>query len=121
MARSREASAVATSSGMSAVFMATNPFLAQPTPSTNIVASARCYGGTFMLFSERYGAERGIEIRWVSDPLDLDEWAAKIDGGTRFLYGETPANPSLSVMDIEGPARFCGTDPRSVEVRCRRS
>ena len=96
-----EVSAVATSSGMSAVFMATNPFLAQPTPNTNIVASARCYGGTFMLFGERYGAERGIDVRWVSDPLDLDEWASKIDGGTRFLYGETPANPSLSVMDIE--------------------
>ena len=26
-----------------------------------------------MLFSERYGAERGIDIRWVRDPLDLDE------------------------------------------------
>ncbi len=99
-----ETSALATSSGMAAVFMATNPFLAEPNDRTNIVASARCYGGTFMLFSERYGAERGIDIRWVADPLDLDEWAAKIDGDTRFVYGETPSNPSLSVMDIAAVA-----------------
>jgi len=99
-----ETSAVATSSGMSAVFMATNPFLAKPEPGMNVVVSARCYGGTFMLFSERYGAERGIEVRWVCDPLDLDEWASKIDAKTRFVYGETPSNPSLSVMDIEAVA-----------------
>jgi O-acetylhomoserine/O-acetylserine sulfhydrylase-like pyridoxal-dependent enzyme len=95
-----EVSATTTASGMSAVFMATNPFLEKPKPGMNFVASARCYGGTFMLFSERYGAERGVDVRWVCDPLDLDEWASKIDGGTRFLFGESPSNPVLSVMDI---------------------
>ena len=101
-----EASAVATASGMAAVFMATNPFLQKPEPGTNIVASCRCYGGTFMLFAERYGKERGIDIRWVRNPLDLNEWAEKIDGDTRFVYGETPSNPSLSVMDIEAVANI---------------
>lgn len=99
-----EVSAVATSSGMSAVFMATNPFLEKPEPGTNIVASARCYGGTFMLFGERYGTERNIDIRWVRNPLDLNEWAEKIDGETRLVYGETPSNPSLSIMDIAAVA-----------------
>jgi O-acetylhomoserine/O-acetylserine sulfhydrylase-like pyridoxal-dependent enzyme len=99
-----EVSAVATSSGMAAVFMATNPFLEKPESGTNIVASCRCYGGTFMLFAERYGAERGIDVRWVRNPLDLNEWAEKIDGDTRFVYGETPSNPSLSVMDIQAVA-----------------
>jgi len=101
-----EVSALATSSGMSAVFMATNPFLEKPDPGMNIVASARCYGGTFMLFNERYGAERNIEIRWVHDPLDIEEWQAKIDGGTRFLFGETPSNPLLSIMDVASIARI---------------
>lgn len=101
-----EVSAVATASGMAAVFMATNPFLEKPDPGMNIVVSARCYGGTFMLFGERYGAERGIDVRWVRDPLDLNEWAEKIDGNTRFVYGETPSNPSLSVMDIEAVANI---------------
>jgi O-acetylhomoserine/O-acetylserine sulfhydrylase-like pyridoxal-dependent enzyme len=99
-----EVSAVATASGMSAVFMATNPFLEKPQQGMNIVASARCYGGTFMLFSQRYGAERGVDIRWVKNPLDLSEWAEKIDGETRLVYGETPSNPLVSVMDIAAVA-----------------
>jgi O-acetylhomoserine/O-acetylserine sulfhydrylase-like pyridoxal-dependent enzyme len=99
-----ETSAVATSSGMSAIFMATNPFLAKPSARTNIVASARCYGGTFMLFAERYGNERGIDVRWIRDPLDLEDWASKIDADTRFVYGEMPGNPTLSVFDIEAVA-----------------
>lgn len=88
-------------SGMSAIFMATNPFLTNPErKAINIVVSARCYGGTFMLFNERYGRERGIDVRWVSDPLDLDAWTSLIDENTRFLYGEMPSNPSLDVIDI---------------------
>ena len=103
-----EATACGTASGMAAVFMATEPFLAvdPALPPPNIVASARCYGGTFMLFSERYGRERGIEIRWVCEPLDLDEWASKIDGGTRFVYGEMPSNPTLAVFDIPAVAEL---------------
>lgn len=104
-----ETSACATASGMSAIFMATNPFLAQPgggraAEPINIVASAKCYGGTFMLFSQRYAAERGIDVRWVADPLDLAEWASKIDRHTRFVYGEMPSNPGLAVFDIAAVA-----------------
>ena len=103
-----EVSATVTASGMAAVFMATNPFLMQESggsnghaaPHVNIVASAKCYGGTFMLFSQRYQAERGIEVRWVRNPLDLDEWASKIDAGTRLLFGEMPSNPGLGLFDI---------------------
>jgi O-acetylhomoserine/O-acetylserine sulfhydrylase-like pyridoxal-dependent enzyme len=103
-----EASACATASGMAAIFMATEPFIAvDPSlPPPNIVATAKCYGGTFMLFSQRYGRERGIDVRWVCEPLDLDEWASKIDEGTRFVYGEMPSNPSLAVFDIPAVAEL---------------
>lgn len=112
-----EVSACATSSGMAAVFMATNPFLARDPATTstnghaqknriNIVASAKCYGGTFMLFSQRYGVERGIDVRWVRNPLDLDEWADNIDDDTRLVYGEMPSNPGLAVFDIAGVAEL---------------
>jgi len=103
-----EASACVTSSGMSAVFMATNPFLAadESLRTPNIVAMAKCYGGTFMLFSRRYAVERGIEVRWVRDPLDLDEWASRIDGQTRFVYGEMPTNPGVAVFDIPAVAEL---------------
>ena len=94
-----------TASGMAAVFLGTNPFLmADPAyPKPNIVASARCYGGTFTLFT-RYANERGIDLRWVRDPLNLDEWAGKIDRETRFVFGEMPANPSLAVLDLQAVA-----------------
>lgn len=81
------ASTVVASSGMAAVHLATNPLLtrdpAWPGATPNLVASAKCYGGTFMLFSVRYAAERGIGVRWVADPLDADAWAAAIDEDMR--------------------------------------
>jgi O-acetylhomoserine/O-acetylserine sulfhydrylase-like pyridoxal-dependent enzyme len=70
----------------------------------NFVATAQCYGGTFQLFNVRMMEERDIECRWVEDPTDIDEWAAKIDKNTRFLYGELPSNPGLSFFDIEAVA-----------------
>jgi len=97
------ASCVVTSSGMAAVHLATNALLAadpaRPGSTPNFVTSAKCYGGTFMLFL-RYGSERGIGVRWIADPLDADAWAEAIDGDTRFLYAETPSNPAVAVVDI---------------------
>lgn len=97
------ASTVVTGSGMAAVHLATNALLAadpaRPGATPNLVASAKCYGGTFMLFS-RYAAERGIGVRWIGDPLDAAAWAAAIDEDTRFLYAEVPSNPALAVADI---------------------
>ena len=102
-------SATVMSSGMAAVMMATNPFLTlDPSvggdrPRPNLVASARCYGGTFMLFN-RYAAERGIELRWVADALDPAAWAAAVDEGTRVVFGEMPSNPGLGMFDIAAVA-----------------
>ncbi len=104
---SGEVSACVMGSGMAAVFLATDAFLNQthnPGP-INLVASAKCYGGTFMLFS-RYAAERGIDVRWVTDELDLNAWAKQIDAGTRFVFGEMPSNPGLGVFDIAGLAEI---------------
>lgn len=99
-----ETSALVTSSGMSAVFMATNPLLANFGHSSdgkvNIVVSAKCYGGSFMLINERYKNERGIDVRWVKNTQDINEWSNQVDENTRFIYGEMPSNPSLSAFDI---------------------
>ena len=108
-----DVSCCATSSGMAAIAMATQPFLVPAEPgipaagaAPNFVASAKCYGGTFMLFAERYAGEHGVAIRWVADPLDLDAWKHAIDDGTRFVFGELPSNPGLAVFDIAGVARL---------------
>ncbi len=100
-----EVSATTTSSGMAAVMMSTSPFLTLDAavgggrPRPNLVASAQCYGGTFMLFS-RYAAERGVEIRWVRDAVDPAAWAAVVDEDTRVVFGEMPSNPGLGMFDI---------------------
>lgn len=100
-----EAAACLTSSGMSAIHMATSPFLDVRHGATmNVVVGARCYGGTFMLFSERYGAERGVEVRWVADVGDASAWEALVDSETRFVFVETPSNPGLAVADVEALA-----------------
>jgi len=102
-----ETSCVITSSGMSAIAFATDPFLVKTKrglEKINVVASCHIYGGTFQLFSVRRMKERGIELRWIRNPEDNEEWKSNIDGNTRFLYGETPSNPQLSFFDIKGVA-----------------
>ena len=100
------ASGLATSSGMSAIKTATDPFLIrdESLPPPNIVTSAKVYGGTFQQFWVRRFKEQGVEVRWVTDPAAIDDWVSKIDAGTRFVYGEFPSNPSVSIFDIEGVA-----------------
>ncbi len=100
------ASAVVTGSGMAAVDMAVTPFLTDDGTGRrpSVVVGARCYGGTFQLFRERFARERGVDVRWVREPLDTAEWARLTDGTTRLLYGEMPSNPTLSVLDIPAVA-----------------
>jgi O-acetylhomoserine/O-acetylserine sulfhydrylase-like pyridoxal-dependent enzyme len=100
-----ETSCVATSSGMAAILSATDAFLCvdpdHPRRPMNFVATCQVYGGTFQQFSIRKMHERGIECRWVVNSADPDEWAAKIDENTRFLYGELPSNPGQAFFDLE--------------------
>lgn len=94
-------SAAVTTTGMTAVTMATAPFLSVGAgASPNIVASSACYGSTTMVFNKRYGHERGVAVRWVDDPLSIEEWARRIDDDTRFLYAESPSNPVVQLVDL---------------------
>lgn len=96
-----EASGLATASGMAAVRTATEPFLAGKNRSEmNFVASAKVYGGTFQQFWVRRWQDEGIEVRWVTNPYDINDWASKIDKNTRFVYGEFPSNPAVAIFDI---------------------
>jgi O-acetylhomoserine/O-acetylserine sulfhydrylase-like pyridoxal-dependent enzyme len=97
---------------MAAIFTATDAFLGVGPDRTgangrggvpNFVASANCYGGSFLLFN-RFASTRGVQVRWVTRPRDLDDWARQIDRDTRFVYGEMPSNPGLAVLDIQGLA-----------------
>jgi O-acetylhomoserine/O-acetylserine sulfhydrylase-like pyridoxal-dependent enzyme len=103
-----ETSCCSTSSGMAAIMTAVQPFLVLKRKDVfeprNFLATAQCYGGTFQHFQVRLSEERAVECRWVTDPMNLDEWASKIDKNTRFVYGELPSNPGLGFFDIEAVA-----------------
>ncbi len=103
-----ETSCCATSSGMAAILSATEPFLCvdprDPQRPLNFVATCQVYGGTFQQFSVRKARERNIECRWVVNSADLKEWESKIDGRTRFLYGELPSNPGQAFFDLAAVA-----------------
>ena len=104
-----ETSCCATSSGMAAIMSAVEPFLVRlpghERAPLNFVSSCQVYGGTFQQFSMRQ-KEKGNEVRWVRHPERLEEWAALIDGNTRFLYGEAPSNPNISFFDIAAVAEL---------------
>ncbi|PLX21188.1 MAG: O-acetylhomoserine aminocarboxypropyltransferase/cysteine synthase [Marinilabiliales bacterium] len=105
-----EASCCATSSGMSAIYSACEPFLVvdknDPSKPINFVASTQVYGGTFQQFAVRKDEERNIKWRKVINSNNLDEWESLIDENTRFLYGEMPSNPGQSFFDLEKVAQL---------------
>ncbi len=67
---------------------------------SHIVASSSIYGGTFNLISVTM-AKMGIEVTFVSPDCTKEELDAAFKDNTRAVFGETIANPALTVLDIE--------------------
>jgi len=67
---------------------------------SHIVASSSIYGGTFNLISVTM-AKMGIEVTFVSPDCTEEELNAAFKENTRAVFGETIANPALTVLDIE--------------------
>ena len=70
----------------------------------HIVASAEIYGGTFNLISVTM-ARMGIQTTFVQPDCSAEELDAAFQPNTKCVFGETVANPALSVLDIETFAR----------------
>ena len=66
----------------------------------SIVASAQIYGGTINLLSYTF-KKLGIECIFVDPDASYEEICAAIKPNTKAVFGETIANPALSVLDIE--------------------
>ena len=66
----------------------------------HIVSSASIYGGTFNLIAVTM-AKMGIEVTFVSPDCTEDELNAAFKDNTKVVFGETIANPALTVLDIE--------------------
>jgi O-acetylhomoserine (thiol)-lyase len=69
----------------------------------HIVSSPSLYGGTYNQFHYTF-PKMGIEVSFVEDPDDLEEWRAAIRPNTKALYGETLGNPRGNILDIAGVA-----------------
>ena len=67
---------------------------------SHIVSSSAIYGGTFNLISVTM-AKMGIEATFVSPDATEEELHAAFKDNTRAMFGETIANPALTVLDIE--------------------
>ncbi len=67
---------------------------------SHIVASSSIYGGTFNLIDVTM-RKMGVEVTFVSPNASEEELNAAFKDNTRAVFGETIANPALTVLDIE--------------------
>ena len=74
----------------------------------HVVSSSTIYGGTYNLFAVTM-KRMGIEFTFVSPDCTEEELAAAFRPNTKAVFGETIANPALTVLDIE---KFAKGSPR---------
>ena len=89
--------AMLTSSGQAANFYAVFNIASC---GDHVVASSTIYGGTFNLFSVTM-KKMGIDFTFVSPDCTEEELNAAFRENTKAVFGETIANPALTVLDIE--------------------
>ncbi len=70
----------------------------------HVVSSSTIYGGTYNLFAVTM-KRMGIEFTFVDPDCSEEELNAAFRPNTKALFGETIANPALTVLDIEKFAR----------------
>lgn len=89
--------AMLTSSGQAANFFAVFNIA---TAGDHVIASSSIYGGTFNLFNVTM-RKMGIDFTFVSPDCTDAELDAAFKPNTKAVFGETIANPALTVFDIE--------------------
>jgi O-acetylhomoserine (thiol)-lyase len=92
-------SALATSSGQSAQFIALNNILEA---GENFISTPHLYGGTYNQFKNQF-KRLGVEARFTVNDTP-EEFEALIDDKTKAIYLETIGNPDLNVPDFEAIA-----------------
>ncbi len=93
--------AMLTSSGQAASFYAVFNIASC---GDHVVSSSTIYGGTYNLFAVTM-KRMGIEFTFVSPDCTEEELNAAFRPNTKAVFGETIANPALTVLDIEKFAR----------------
>ena len=89
--------AMLTSSGQAASFYAVFNIASC---GDHVVASSMIYGGTYNLFAVTM-KRMGIDFTFVDPGCSDEELEAAFKPNTKLVFGETIANPALTVLDIE--------------------
>ncbi len=89
--------AMLTGSGQAATFMTIFNIAGV---GDHVVASSAIYGGSFNLFNVTM-RRMGIDFTFVDPDCSEEELRAAFKPNTKALFGETIANPALTVLDIE--------------------
>jgi methionine-gamma-lyase len=103
----RGEAALATSSGMAAT---TIVIAGHVSTGDNIIASKTLYGGTHKLF-EGILPRFGVEVRHVEAGCP-EEIRSRADARTKLFFIETPANPTLQILDL----RMCSATARELGI-----
>ncbi len=70
---------------------------------SHVVSSASLYGGTYNLLHYTL-PKMGIEVTFVDDADDLDEWRGAVRENTKAFYAESIGNPKNDFLDIRAVA-----------------
>ncbi|MEI3844183.1 MULTISPECIES: bifunctional o-acetylhomoserine/o-acetylserine sulfhydrylase [unclassified Microbacterium] len=65
----------------------------------HFVSSSSIYGGTYNLFKYTL-AKLGIEVTFVENQDDPEEWRRAVRPNTKLFFAETIGNPKINVLDI---------------------
>lgn len=94
--------AVATASGMNAIFTS---FAALLSAGDHVVSARAIFGNSTYILSTIL-PKWGIECTFV-DARNPEEWEQAIQPNTRLVYLETPTNPTLDLIDLEFVGDLC--------------
>lgn len=94
--------AMLTSSGQAATLTAV---LTIAKAGDHILCSSTVYGGTFNLMAVTF-KRMGIDVTFFEQSESDEEIEAKIQENTKAVFGETIANPALTIFDIERFAKL---------------
>jgi cystathionine beta-lyase/cystathionine gamma-synthase len=87
-------------SGLAAI----DAILKTMSPGDELISTNDLYGGTYRLFVRVY-EKFGLKFKFVN-MTDLAELEAAISPATRMIWIETPTNPMLNIVDIEGVCKI---------------
>ncbi len=94
--------ALATASGMSAIFASFMAFLSS---GDHLICSRSVFGSTHTVLTQ-YLPAWGIDVSFV-DPVDEESWYHAVRPSSKMFFLESPSNPGLDIIDLTAAKRFC--------------